>query len=72
MKSSVFGPVYKVLVYVHAVILFFVRETIFLSLKSDSAERRKPHRMLKQALHANHWGEDFLEAGNSDWESGNI
>jgi hypothetical protein len=66
MKSSVFGPFYKVLVYVHAAILLFVRKTIFLGLKSDSAERTKPQRIIKQALDANQRGEDFLHAGNND------
>jgi hypothetical protein len=66
MKSSVFGPFYKVLVYVHTAILLFVRATIFLGLDSDSAERTKPRRILKQALDANQRGEDFLDVGNND------
>lgn len=50
---------------------FIVRETIFLGLKSDSAERTKPQRILEQALQTTgpkiSWKQE-----NSDWESGNI
>jgi hypothetical protein len=66
MKSSVFGPFYKVLVYVHAAILLFVCKTIYLGVRSDSAERTKPQRIIKPSLHANQTGEDFLDTGNND------
>jgi hypothetical protein len=48
-----------------------VRETIFLGLKSDSAERTKPHRMLEQALQTT-GPKISWKAESSDWESGNI
>jgi len=49
-----------------------VRETVFLGLKSDSAERTKPHRMLEQALQTIGPKISFWKPENSDWESGNI